>query len=497
MKLSEYIKLDGTEIAQLIAKKEVTKKEMIDLSFKQLEKVNKNLNAVTETRKEKVYKEIKSTEGPFAGVPIFLKDLSQSIEGDKSSGGAKLFANSIANYTSNFVKKIQETGSSILGYSTTPEFGLKNITEPKLHGPTRNPWNLEYSPGGSSGGAAALIAAGVVPIAGASDGGGSIRIPASFCGLVGLKPTRGRTPVGPGYGRQWHGAAINFVLTKSVRDCARMLSELQVIQQEAAFQTPLFPGRYEDEMKCDFESPLKIGFTDQSPVGTPVSQDAKEAVRKVIKWLEEQGHFVEEVDTGINGVQLMRDYYLMNSGEISALILQLERDLGRKITADDVEVETWLLHQAGQNVSAAEFSISIASWDLAAEKMARLHEQYDFYITPTTGYSAPKVGELTHSEEKEAHLREQIERLNPKEQQELIYDMFLPSLAYTPFTQLANLTGQPAISLPVHVTEDNMPLGVQIIAPKGHEHRLLQLAYQLEQTNLWVGMKGNPYFHEK
>lgn len=497
LKLSEYIQLDGTDIAYFIAKKEMTKEEIIELSFQQLEKVNNDLNAVTATRKERVFEEIKTARGLFNGVPLFLKDLSQAIEGDRSTGGAKLLANSVADSTSNFAKKIQQTGCSILGYSTTPEFGLKNITESKLHGPTRNPWNSEYSPGGSSGGAAALVASGVVPIAGASDGGGSIRIPASFCSLVGLKPTRGRTPVGPGHGRQWHGAAIHFVLTKSVRDCAAMLSKLQVVQQEAAFQTPLFPGRYEEEMKRDFSKRLKIGFNCRSPVGTPVSEEAKRAVEKVVNWLEDQGHFVEEVDPGIEGIQLMRDYYLMNSGEMAALILQLERELGRKITANDVEIETWLLHQAGQHVSAAEFTISIASWDHAAEKMARLHENYDFYITPATAYPAPKVGELTHRKEKEVELREEIEKLNPKDQQQLIYDMFLPSLTYTPFTQLANLTGQPAISLPVHLTEEGLPLGVQVIAPKGHEHRLLQLAYQLEQSELWVGMKGNPYFAEE
>ena len=201
------------------------------------------------------------------------------------------------------------------------------------------------------------------------------------------------------------------------------------------------------------------------------------------------------MDTEIDGDKLIRDYYLMNSGEMATLLMQVEKELGRKITANDVEIETWLLYRAGLNVSAAEFSLSIASWDLAAEKMARLHDTYDFYLTPATGYPAPKVGELTHSEEKEMYLCEEIEKRKPKEQQQLIYDMFLPSLAYTPFTQLANLTGQPGISLPVHVTESNLPLGVQVIAPKGKEHRLLQLAYQLEQTDLWVGMKGNPYFN--
>lgn len=496
MKLSEYVQLDGTAIAQLVNDKEMKKEEVIELSYEQLHKVNENLNAVTEIRRDKVLEEAASPEGEaiFNGVPIFLKDLSHTIKGELNTNGSKLFAQEKAGVTANFVQKMNETGCLSLGYSTTPEFGLKNITEAKIHGPTRNPWNHERSPGGSSGGAAALVASGVVPIATASDGGGSIRIPASFCSLVGLKPTRGRTPVGPGYGRQWHGAAVDFVLTKTVRDSAKMLTALQVIQPEAAFQTPLFPGRYEEAMKQPFSRPLKIAFSTESPVGTPVANDAKQAVEKVVNWLAKEGHNIEEVEHVVDGEKLMRDYYLMNSGEISALIQRIETSLGRKIKPHEVEVETWLLHRAGQNVTAAEFSLSLTAWDVAAEKMARLHEKYDFFITPTTGFSAPRIGELTHREEKEAELRETIDTLSSKDQQALIYDMFFPSLAYTPFTQLANLTGQPAISLPVHLTEAGLPLGVQVMAAKGEDVRLLQLAYKLEQTDLWIGMKGNPYF---
>lgn len=491
MELAQYIALDGTEMANLVQKKEVTQEELIDLSLKQLHKVNKKLNAAIHVREKQLLNERR--QGLFSGVPIFLKD-TQAVQGEPNTVGAKLLQNERAKQTANFVHKLHEAGCVSVGFSATPEFALKNITEPKLYGPTRNPWNHQYSPGGSSGGSAALVASGVVPIAGASDGGGSIRIPASFTGLVGLKPTRGRTPVGPGVGRQWHGAAIDFVLTKTVRDSARMLHAVQVVQQEAAFNTPLFEEKYEEAMKKDVKKPLKVGFSVTSPVNTEVSQDAIKAVEKTVKWLEEQGHFVEEVDNKVDGVQLMRDYYVMNCGEIAVLMSQLEKMTKQKITAKDVEIETWLLYVAGKNVSATEFSLSLASWDVAAAKMATLHQTYDIYITPATAHPAPKIGELTHTNEREDELREQIETGNPKEQQALIYDMFLPSLTYTPFTQLANLTGQPAISVPVHVTENGLPLGVQMMAAKGREDLLLQLAYQLEQTNLWTGMKGNPYF---
>lgn len=498
MKLSEFITLDGTAIAQLIKNKEVTKAEIVEASYAQLDKVNGKINAVTATRKESARKEAKASErsGTFAGVPIYLKDISQSLAGEKMTSGSRLFADLEAKESSYFTQRLLGTGLLPLGHSTTPEFGLKNITESKLHGPTRNPWNEKYSPGGSSGGAAALVASGVVPIAGASDGGGSIRIPASFCGLVGLKPTRGRMPVGPGVGRQWQGASIDFVLSRSVRDSASMLDELQTLQAAAAFQTPLLPGKSLDVMQKEFKDPLKIGFTTKSPVGTPVSDAAKAAVMKTVKLLEAAGHEMEEAENTIDGIQLMRDYYLMNSGEIAALTRNMEAAFGRKMTAEDMEIETWLLHVAGQSVSAAEFSLSLASWDIAAEKMARYHEKYDFYLTPATAYTAPGIGELTHTAQKEAILQEKIARATSKNQQALIYEMFLPSLTYTPFTQLANLTGQPAISLPIHLAEDGMPIGVQFVGPKGSEHGLLQIAHLIEQSSIWQGMAGNKYFQK-
>lgn len=499
MELRTYLTLDATDMAKLIQQKEVTSLELLACSLQQLEKVNPLVNGVTYLRKEKIIEEAKNKhygDGNFSGVPFFLKD-THALAGEKVTSGSKLLKELIAEQDANLVKSFRKAGCLFMGHTTTPEFALKNITEAKLYGPTRNPWNINYSPGGSSGGSAALVAAGVVPMASASDGGGSIRIPASFTGLFGLKPTRGRTPVGPGVGRQWQGAAIDFILSRSVRDSAAMLDELQVIQPDAAFQTPLYPRRYTEVLTESFLKPLKIAFTTKSPVNTPVSEEAKQAVENVAKWLEQQGHYVSEVDdNGIDGIQLMRNYFLMNSGEISSFIKQIEKMIGRTITTTDVEIETWILNEAGKLVSAAEFSASLASWDIFAAQMNRFHQQYDFYVTPATAYTAPKIGELTHSKDQQKQLLQKFAEVEPNNSQEFVYEMFLPSLTYTPFTQLANLTGQPAMSVPVHLSEDGLPLGVQVIAPKGDEHRLLQLAYQLEQSNLWIGMKGNPFFKE-
>lgn len=489
MKVSEYVKYDAIALAELVERQEIERHELIDLSLSRLKEVNDQINATTYIRKEAALKEaIHQKSSTFNGVPIFLKNISQTIKGEPNSAGAQLLRNEIAPQTSNFVHDLYKAGFVSIGNSAAPEFGLKNITEPQWHGPTRNPWNTNHSPGGSSGGAAALVAAGVVPVAGASDGGGSIRIPASFTGLVGLKPTRGRTAVGPGAGRNWHGAAIDFVLTKSVRDTARSLDALQTIQPEAAFQVPIYESSYEKTMSEPYVQNIKIGFTIDSPVGTPVSAEAEQAVLKTVQWLEKEGYHIEEVDHQVDGVEIMRQYYLMNSGEMASLLRKFSTIFKRKLTSTDVEIETWLLARAGESVSAADFTESIAAWDIAAEKMTRFHKNYDFFITPATAYPAPKIGELTHEKQQRLVWIEKIERLNATEQQELIYDMFLPSLTYTPFTQLANLTGQPAISVPVHKTKEGLPLGVQIMAGKGEEHRLLRLAHMLEQSSIWEGM---------
>lgn len=495
MNQSEYLSHDAVALADRVKNREVSPEELVEAAFTRLEEVNPKLNAVIRTRKEKVLQEIGQLDisrQPFAGVPILLKDISQAVKGELLTAGSKLLSSYVSQWDSHFVAELRRAGFLFLGHTNTPEFGLKNITDPELYGASRNPWNLNHSPGGSSGGASAAVASGIVPVAGASDGGGSIRIPASFTGLFGLKPTRGRTPVGPGVGRQWQGASIDFVLSRSVRDSAALLDLLQTIQPEAAFQTPLFPGCYQEDMKKDVPS-LRIAFSTKSPVDTPVSEEADRALRKTVKWLEEQGHHVEEKANPVNGIRLMEDYFMMNSGEIAGMIVSMEEALNQSITAKDMEIMAWVLNEVGKNVTAAEFSASLASWDTATEQMAKFHQHYDLYVTPATAYAAPKVGELTPTSEEIEKLLA-VSTMEKKEQQALVYDMFLPSLTQTPFTQLANLTGQPAMSVPVHLTAEGLPLGVQFTAPKGKEDWLLRMAHTLEQSDLWVGMKGNPNF---
>jgi len=488
-----YLDYDAIALAQLLKRKEISPTELIEKSFQQLEKVNPRINGMVRTRQEQVLKEAESIElhQPFAGVPIVLKDISQGIKGELLTSGSNLLKNYRAQEDSNFTKKLREAGFLIIGQTNTPEFGFKNVTDPLLFGETKNPWNLNYSPGGSSGGSAGTVAAGIVPIAGASDGGGSIRIPASFTGLFGLKPTRGRTPVGPGVGRKWQGAAIDFVLSRSVRDSAALLDILQVVQPEAAFQVPLFKGSYLADSQGLSNRKFRIAFWTESPVKTPVSQEAKQAVYKTMKWLQQQGHEVVEKACGVDGVSLMQSYYVMNCGETAAMFSNIEQKMNRQITLGDVELMTWVIFQTGKSITAAQYSNSLAQWDLAAEQMTRFHESYDFYVTPTTAFEAPKIGELAQNKkmiEKLIH----INQFKLLEQRKLVYEMFEKSLIFTPFTQLANLTGQPSMSVPVHLTSKGLPLGVQFTAPKGKEDWLLYIASKLEQSPLWIDWKSNP-----
>ena len=488
MGLDEFRRYDGFGLAELVKQKQVSPKALVEAAFSRIEEINPIINAVVRSYQEQALKEaaaFKVNGQPFAGVPILVKDISQRVQGQKMTCGSLLMKDNIASVDSYFVQRLKQVGFIVIGHTNTPEFGLRNVTENKLYGASRNPWNLAHSPGGSSGGSAASVAAGIVPIAGASDGGGSIRIPASFTSLFGMKPTRGRTPVGPGSGRQWHGAAIDFCLTRSVRDSAYMLDVMSVFQPEAAFHAPSLEKKMSELILQPLVKKFKIAYSTKSPVGTKVDQDAITAVHKLVKQLEELGHHIEEAELQIDGIRLMENYYLMNCGEMASDMLFVEEMNRKKATLDEMDIVTWVLYQVGLNLSAVEFTRSLAEWDVAAAQMTAFHQKYDLVITPTTAFTAPKVGQLMQTQTEIEKLLV-VTELSKKDQLRLVYEMFLPSLTYTPFTQLSNLTGQPAMSLPVHLSSEGLPLGVHVMAPKGKENWLYQLAIQVEKSDLWI-----------
>lgn len=474
---------DATDLAQKIASGDTTPLQAVEECIKRIKFFNKPLNAVVSLQEEKAIQEAKTrdfTGLPFGGVPLLLKDLGQNQAGVVSSGGSKLFTKSTSASSDYFVRALEAAGFIIIGRTNVPEFGFKNISDAAIFGPVSNPFRLKCNAGGSSGGAAAAVSSGMVPIAAASDGGGSIRIPASFTSLIGLKPSRGRIPVGPSSFRGWQGASVNFALTTSVRDTRNLLEALQVQQMESPFIMPLLSH---EALHARIDRPLRIAYSDQSPVGSLVSDEAKAALRWTIEFLEHLGHSVEKVEPAIDGYDLMKGYYVMNSVETAAMFDEIAQGLGRDLTPDDMELMTWAIYQAGQEILAKDYTKILQDWDYYSAKMAKFHEVYDLYLTPTTADVAPLHGQLGLTPDLEEELKGMAD-LTVAQGQNLIWRMFEKSLALTPFTQLANITGQPAISLPVYFTEDGLPLGVQFMAAKGREDLLLALAQDFEDHDL-------------
>jgi amidase len=495
-----YKDYDGLGLADFIKRKEVKPKEVLAEAIKTIEKINPKLNAVINKLYEKAELMVDQVDvtGTFAGVPMLVKDIAQEIEGERITLGSKAYQNYKAKVDSNYIKNVRKTGAVFVGQTNVPEFALMGITEPKLYGPTRNPWNTEHTPGGSSGGSAAAVASGMVPIAGANDGGGSIRIPGAYCGLFGMKPTRGRTPVGPFYGRYWQGASVDLILSRSVRDSAAMLDAISVYEKGAAFHVPPFQGSYLEQVQVPLDKKLNIAFSVQSPLGTTVHPECKEAVLKTAKYLESLGHNVIEKDAPINGKKLSHSYLTMYFGEVAAVLASLEEILGRQVKMSDVETTTWILGLVGKATSAEEFVLSIREWDIAAMAMEDFHETYDFYLTPTTAMPPAKIGELDPSTS-EMRLMQVAGKLGVGgilKKIGIVEEVAENNLKRTPFTQLANLTGQPAITIPLHLGKEGLPVGVQFMAAKGREELLYSLAGQLEQSDLWVPVQRNQFFQE-
>lgn len=497
MKGFNYKDYDGLGLAELVKKKEVQPLELVEEAIRLSDLLNPKLNAVINKMYEQARKTAgKQLTGPFAGVPVLLKDISQEIEGEPITAGSKAFLNYRAKADSEYARRLRQAGVVFLGQTNVPEFALVAVTEPAHYGPTRNPWNLNHTPGGSSGGSAAAVASGIVPIAGANDGGGSIRIPAAYCGLFGLKPTRGRTPVGPNYGRAWQGASAEHVLTRTVRDSAAMLDALHGHEKGGAFSATPFEGSYLQAAGTPLEKKIKIAYSIKSPIGTDVDPEYREGVLKTARLLESLGHQVDEIDAPVDGHKIAKSYLTMYFGETAALLASLEDVLGRRATASDVEPTTWLLGLLGKATSAEEFVLSLREWDRAALQMETFHETYDFYITPTTAYPPAKIGELEPSSS-EKFLIGTVGKLGlggMLKKAGIVEQIAQKNLARTPFTQLANLTGQPAMSLPLHQTKDGLPVGVQVTAARGREDLLLQLAGELEQSEYWLDIKKNSLF---
>lgn len=484
MKSSDYLKYDATGLADLVRRGELSRSEVIEAAIDRAETSNPAINAICIPQYDEARRQV-AADGPFGGVPMLLKDLGQEQAGQRCTMGSRGLKNRVMAEDSDYVTRAREAGLVFIGRTATPEFGLKAVTESALWGPSRNPWGTQLTPGGSSGGSGAAVAAGIVPVAGANDGGGSIRIPAAYNGLVGLKPSRGRISWGPQTGESWLGAADNHVLTRTVRDCAAMLDVLAGGTPGDPFRIGA-PGRPWADLASEAPGRLRVGMFTGSPYGGDVHPDCVAGVQEVARLLESLGHHVEETAPAIDGEALARCYLGIYFGEVPAF---MDMATSHGAAKDDFELDTRVLAMLGRSFPLPDYVRMRQQWNDFSRALGRYFGQYDLYLSPTTAQPPAMIGELDLPPAMKviskllvkAHAGKIMHRSG------MVDQLAMESLARTPFTQLANLTGTPAISLPLHWSGSGMPVGVQFGAPHGEESRLLQLAAQLEEVAPWYG----------
>lgn len=488
MKYSEYITFDGLGLAQLVQNKAVSAEELYKVALTRYKQVNPKLNAVVIPMLDQARLHSQHAQhGAFSGVPFLVKDLFQDCAGVPTSYGSKSLkrAKFIASEDAEIVRRWRQAGVNIMGLTNAPELGLKGVTEPAAWGTCRNPWNLKHNTGGSSGGSAAAVAAGIVPIAGANDGGGSIRIPAAYCGLFGLKPSRGRTPWGPNHSEMMHGAAIQHVLTKSVRDSAAMLDATHGPDRCSMFHIQAPEKTYMEAIQRPPQR-LKIAFSTQSPIGTAVSAEAIAAIQHTAKLLEGLGHHVVEAAPAIDGQALAQDFVRVWFSQCAQNLRYFKQHYA--VQDSDFELDTRALAALGAKTSALDYIVSVERWGMYAAQMNDFFQDYDLYLTPTTASTAPRNGSIKTPAWQIPLIKTLlgVDQFHHLAHGKLMMKLIQNNLKWVPFTQLANLTGLPAMSVPLYWTEKHMPLGSQFIAPFGREDRLLQLAAQLEQSQPWT-----------
>lgn len=465
--LSQYEHSTASQLAAMVRSGKVTKQQLIKLAVQKIKQDNPQLNAVLTLREDKALSEadaMKDTGQPFYGVPILIKGLAQELKGEPATQGLPYSSDRVASYTRPFVAKLQSLGFIVIGQTNYPELGLINVTTSKLYGTASNPWNTADNPGGSSGGSAASVADDMVPIATGNDAGGSIRIPASWSGLIGLKPTSGMIT-----GDSAASSMASFAETKSMADT------------EALFNNML-SGKVTDVPAPSDLKKETIAYSTKSPVGTPVSQDAVDAVQQAVSFLKAQGFNVKQVDSPVDGKTLMMAYYKSGTSDGFAANSFARSKFKRDLGPDDGSIMTYALYEASKKLNPATDGVQVQQTIATArQQMSDFHKQYPIYLTPTTATTAPSNDDPAFLPEYVEKLRH-IGSLDSAQQMQLIYDAWLHGLTKTPFTQLANLTGEPAISLPTYVSSNKMPLGIQFQVAKGQDQTLIALGKLFESN---------------
>lgn len=466
----EYETYDAVGLAGLVRAGQVGPAELLEAAVERCESRNPTINAVVHAFYDRARRTLAENgrQGPLFGVPFLLKDVGAHYGGEPTGYACRLFDGFVAEKDTTLVARYRQAGLAIFGKTNTPELALAVTTEPRETGPTLNPWNLAYSPGGSSGGAAAAVAAGIVPAAHGSDGGGSIRIPASLCGLVGLKPTRGRVPTGPDRAEGWAGMAQNHVITRSVRDSAALLDAVEGSEPGDPYHPPAHSGTWTDALK-EPAGALRVALIQDAFNGEAVDSEVVETVRDTARLCEELGHHVEEARCPLSPAQLHNCATLILNSHVYADIQARCAVLGREFRREDVSNVTWRMARAGAEAGASEYAAALGHIHYIGRRMGDFSDQYDVILSPTTAAPAPRLGEIDMDTE---DLKGYMQVTN----------------RYTAFTQLLNVTGQPAISLPLGLSSHGLPIGVQLAAPQGGEGLLFGLAAQLERARPWTGL---------
>ena len=479
---------DATALAQRVRRGDVHPTELVEAAIGAIEKVNPQLNAVIHRMYDQARAAAKGPlpDGPFRGVPFVVKDLDGWLAGEPYTQSCRMSKDFVPTEDAEIIARMKRTGVVIVGKTNTPEFGLLGSTEPELHGLTRNPWNPEYTSGGSSGGTAAIVAARAVPMGHGGDGGGSIRIPSSACGLFGLKPTRARNPLGPNTGESWGGYVQPGVLTRSVRDCATMLDATQGPDVGAPYASPPRERPYVDEIQR-VPRKLRIAFSTGSQLGKQTHPDVQAAVRDAAALCTSLGHELDEVTLPIDRDALVAAYFTQIAVGAATSIETTAQWVGRKPNASEFEATTWLLGTIGRKLPAIELQRSRDACQAAGRTLGKFFQKYDLFLDGTLAYPPIKLGELALKSAERAALAA-LRVVSPKfVLDKLLATLGANSLEKTPNTQVANQTGLPAMSVPLYWNDLGLPIGVQFMAPFGDEATLFQLAAQLETARPWAG----------
>jgi amidase len=465
--VAETTWLDATAQADLVRRGEVRPKELVEAAIARIEAVNPRLDAVIRTRFDAARLEAEDDlpDGPFRGVPILLKDLGCMVEGEPTAFGLGPLRELAWPVTSYLAEQFRAAGFVPLGRTNVPELGTTVTTEPRSFPPARNPWDPGHSTGGSSGGSAAAVAAGLVAVAHASDGGGSIRIPASECGLVGLKPTRGRVSQGPLIGETWAGGVTDGAVTRTVRDAAGVLDVISERMPGEPYYAPPLPRPLVREVGAD-PGRLRIGVLDRPGMeGYLDDPECRAAVAGAARLLESLGHHVDEsAPAAMSEQEFARHFNTIIAADAEATFRAFEMLLGRPIGEDEIEPRNAAYRRSGRELGAVAYLESRAWFGMWARRMADWWNDHDLLLTPTVGAPPPELGWFTAA--------------GPEREGARI-------ASFIPYTAQFNMTGQPAITLPLHWTPTGLPVGVQLAAAYGREDILIRVASQLEQAAPW------------